>query len=143
MDTGTPNWLPEKEWGPRLLPSWQSKDFQRSTSDCGKFQARGGGRDSTVFPWGLFSGRLFRTWRLYPRGTAPNAAVPEQRTYCTQENKHPRAAIKRQHEQVSVEFTTPRAHLAYTSAILANGPPRRRQHVALSCEESMQHLQLI
>lgn len=29
-------------------------------------------------PWELFSGRLSRTWSLYPRGTAPNAAIPEQ-----------------------------------------------------------------
>lgn len=134
VDTGSPNWLPEKEWGPRLLLSWQSKDFQRSNSHCGKFQARGGGRETAQCSPGGFSQEDSPELGACIQGE--QRLMQPSLSSSTAHILHPgKRAFPGCHQtptkQVNVEFTTPRAHLAYTSAILANDQPK--EEAACSC----------
>lgn len=134
VDTGSPNWLPEKEWGPRLLLSWQSKDFQRSNSHCGKFQARGGGRETAQCSPGGFSQEDSPELGACIQGE--QRLMQPSLSSSTAHILHPgKRAFPGCHQtptkQVNIEFTIPRAHLAYTSAIPANDQPK--EEAARSC----------
>lgn len=76
---GEPKLAPRERMGTSPAALLAVKGFPEKQQSLWEISGeRGWQRDSTMFPWGLFSERLSRTWGLYPRGTTSNAAIPEQ-----------------------------------------------------------------